>query len=199
MKDPALWARIEAAPLPEGFAAKLAREQRWKPAFAEQAIAEYRRFVYLSQVSAAKVTPSLAVDAVWHLHLTYSRHYWEEFPKHLRHPLHHEPAGPDDPAGWYQRQYLDTLERYAAEFGARPPGAIWTEVRPKAPRWLGFAGAAAGAGLLAVGVGGHGMALALVGVLVLGISLSTIVPSSKPGAGCGSGCASSCGGGGCGD
>ena len=66
------------------FAARLARENGWTVAYAERVIVEYKRFCFLAVTGTASATPSDAVDQAWHLHLTYSRDYWERFcPKVL--------------------------------------------------------------------------------------------------------------------
>jgi hypothetical protein len=57
------------------FAARLARENGWRPAQAARVIEEYRRFCFLAVTAGHPVTPSDAVDQAWHLHLTYTRDY----------------------------------------------------------------------------------------------------------------------------
>lgn len=109
------------------FAPKLARETGWSAARAAAAIDEYRRFCFLAATGDRPLTPSDAVDRVWHLHLTYTRDYWERFcPDVLGRAFHHDPGG----AGAAERhrhfdQYADTLARYEAAFGAAPPAALW--------------------------------------------------------------------------
>ena len=107
------------------FAPKLARENGWSVTHtAVAAIEEYRRFCFLAATGDRPVTPSDAVDRVWHLHLTYTRDYWERFcPDVLGRAFHHDPGG----AGAAERhrhfaQYADTLARYEAAFGDRPAG-----------------------------------------------------------------------------
>ena len=127
-----LWQRIAAhrigpADASLTFAARLARENRWSLADAENVIEEYRRFCYLAMTAGHEVTPSDAVDQAWHLHLTYSRDYWEVFcPRVLGKPLHHGPTsgGPVE-AGRYYRQYCDTLVAYEHTFDEPPPLAVW--------------------------------------------------------------------------
>lgn len=109
------------------FAARLARENRWEAAYAERVIGEYRRFCYLAVTAGHPVTPSDAVDQVWHLHLTYSRDYWEVFcPQVLSTNLHHGPTqgGPAEHQRYY-RQYAATLASYETIFGEIPPPDIW--------------------------------------------------------------------------
>ncbi len=128
----ALWARLrefqfDLAQPAFGFAARLAKEQGWTNAFAARAIEEYRRFVYLAMTAGHPVTPSPVVDEVWHLHLTYTRSYWDRMcGQVLGKPLHHDPTqgGAAEDAkfvDWYGR----TKVAYAKAFGVMPPGDIW--------------------------------------------------------------------------
>jgi hypothetical protein len=120
----ALWARIRAYPLgakawPE-FGPRLAREQRWPPGFARQAIEEYRRFCFLALVSPTAMTPSEEVDEVWHLHLFHTRDYWGSWcGEALGRPLHHDPAAGGD-AAIMREQYGETLLLYERYFGPSP-------------------------------------------------------------------------------
>jgi hypothetical protein len=130
--DPELYERIQSHSFdPPGaafsFAARLARENGWPQSFAERVVAEYRRFVYLACTANHEVTPSEEVDQAWHLHLAYSRNYWEEFcPNVLRRPLHHGPTagGPAEDAR-YRENYRRTLALYGETFGVAPPHEIW--------------------------------------------------------------------------
>ncbi len=98
MPDTDLWHRIAAHSIgPDDaaltFAARLARENRWSLAHAEAVIGEYKRFCYLAMTAGHEVTPSDAVDQAWHLHLTYTRDYWQTFcPEVLGGDLHHGPT-----------------------------------------------------------------------------------------------------------
>lgn len=72
------------------FSVRLARENRWSLEYTQQAIAEYKKFAFLAVVAGHPVAPSEQVDQVWHLHLTYTRSYWDEFcPNILRKSFHH--------------------------------------------------------------------------------------------------------------
>jgi hypothetical protein len=112
------------------FAERLARENGWRPAHAERVIEEYRRFAFLAVTAGHEVTPSDAVDQAWHLHLTYTRDYWERFcPEVLGRPLHHGPtAGGAAEQARYFDQYAETLRSYARVFG-NPPADIWPSAR----------------------------------------------------------------------
>lgn len=129
--DDEVWHRISRfsfgppdATLP--FAARLARENGWKRARADSVIEEYRRFCYLAVSAGHEVTPSDAVDQAWHLHLTYTRDYWDRFcPETLGRPLHHGPtAGGPAEHDRYFAQYAQTLKSYEQAFGPAPTD-IW--------------------------------------------------------------------------
>ena len=127
----ALLERIQAFSFDDGapalpFADRLARENGWGPRHAQRAIEEYRRFVFLAIVAGHPVTPSDQVDQVWHLHLLYTRHYWNTFcATILRHDLHHQPTvgGPEE-GRKFARWYEGTLASYRRYFG-NPPSDIW--------------------------------------------------------------------------
>ena len=130
--EQALWQQIEAFALDEPTAAfpfshRLARDNGWSREQAQRVVAEYKRFVLLAMIAGHPVTPSDQVDQAWHLHLTYTRSYWEDFcGKLLPRPLHHEPTRGGSREGrkfddWYGR----TLASYRRCFGSEPPADIW--------------------------------------------------------------------------
>lgn len=128
-----LWQRLDAhdfgtADCTLSFARKLAREHGWSPAHADGAIREYKRFCFLAAVAGHPVSPSDAVDEVWHQHLTYSRDYWQRYcPEVLRTDLHHEPTrGGRDQGRLHYDQYAQTLASYQRWFGP-PPEAFWPD------------------------------------------------------------------------
>lgn len=136
--------RIEAFPLDggpttRGFAARLAKENRWSRRFTERAIREYRRFIFLMAEAGHGVSPSPVIDQVWHLHLIYTRSYWDELCAGIvGRPLHHHPSQPGqgDGAkfeGWYEQ----TLASYRRLFGEAPPADIWPPAGTPHPehRW----------------------------------------------------------------
>ena len=125
------WQRIrdhafEDVHAPLDFAAKLAREQGWSRDEARAAIEEYRRFCFLATVSDETMVPSVAVDAVWHLHLTYTEDYWQRFcPEALGVAFHHRPGGlVRGDAARYRLRYAETLADYERWFGT-PPERWW--------------------------------------------------------------------------
>jgi hypothetical protein len=94
---------------------------------------EYRRFAFLAVVAGHPVTPSDAVDQAWHLHLLYTRSYWEDFCPHvLQRPLHHHPtAGGPRERVKFQGWYRSTLASYRRYFGSEPPVDIWPAVEQR--------------------------------------------------------------------
>ena len=111
------------------FEARLARENAWTAEFTADAIAQYRRFVYLAAQAGHPVTPSDTVDQVWHLHLCYTRNYWDVLcTQVLRQPLHHGPTqGGQAETAKYTDWYAKTIESYRAHFGEEPPADIWPD------------------------------------------------------------------------
>jgi hypothetical protein len=130
--DPELRARIQAfSPDEPGvvfpFSARLARENGWTREHAGRVTREYLRFVYLAMTAGHPVTPSLPVDEAWHLHLTYTRSYWEEMcGRVLGRPLHHEPTrGGEAEEAKFSDWYARTLASYRTAFGEEPPADVW--------------------------------------------------------------------------
>lgn len=115
------------------FSKRLAQENGWDRDYALRVTQEYKRFLYLSAAQVVPVTPSDPVDQAWHLHLTYSEHYWNLLCKYvLGGPLHHAPTrgGPSE-ARKYREGYARTLELYTESFGEFPPEDIWPDVEAR--------------------------------------------------------------------
>lgn len=130
-----LWASLSAYEVGAvdadlSFTQRLARENGWRPAHAARVFEEYRRFLFLAVTAEHPVTPSDAVDQAWHLHLTYTRDYWERLcPDVLGQPLHHGPTKGGQAEGQrFFEQYALTLRSYEAAFGPAPAD-IWPDAR----------------------------------------------------------------------
>src|SRR5690606_11954622 len=91
---------------------------------------EYLRFIYLAMTAEHPVTPSEDVDQVWHLHLCYTRSYWQDLCEGvLKKALHHGPTkGGKQEDIRFRDQYQQTLNSYQYAFGGPPPDDIW-------PKW----------------------------------------------------------------
>jgi hypothetical protein len=127
-----LWNRLQHFTLdhPDAefpFSKKLAKEENWTGNFTQKAIEEYKKFVYLCCIIPDGASPSEVVDKVWHLHLTYTQNYWEEFcPDILQRKLHHHPSsGGKSETEKYSNWFMETLENYRQVFGEMPPEEIW--------------------------------------------------------------------------
>ena len=109
------------------FRNRVAHENGWDAGMAERAIQEYKRFAYLCAHSPTPCTPSMEVDQVWHMHMTYTHDYWGRFcPDLLGYQLHHGPTeGGDDEEEKHVEQYEYTLVYYERVFGRPPPGDLW--------------------------------------------------------------------------
>lgn len=132
--DDSLWTAIRSFPLddPEAdlsFTRRLARDHLWTDDFAARVVAEYRRFLYLMATGTETVTPSEAVDEAWHLHLSYTRSYWDELcGRIVGRPLHHDPTrGGEDERDRFRAAYALTLSRYRDTFRAPAPADIWPD------------------------------------------------------------------------
>lgn len=122
------------------FSQRLAKENGWSLGYAQRVIEEYKKFTFLAVAAGHPVTPSDSVDQVWHLHLTYTRSYWQEFCLNvLQTPLHHEPTrGGASEQLKFDDWYGKTLESYQQFFGHIPPRDIWADSKDRFGRDLHF-------------------------------------------------------------
>ncbi len=131
-----LWNRIENysfdkfSDSSKNFTTKLCWEEKWTTAKARKLIQEYKRFVFLCCVLEDGASPSHDVDKVWHLHLTYTKEYWQVFCKDiLQKDLHHYPSnGVKEDDNKLKNKYLNTLEAYFSFFDDLPEIEIWSDV-----------------------------------------------------------------------
>jgi len=135
LQDGELWARLEAFSLDDAdaafrFTARLASENGWSRGHARRVAEEYKRFLYLCARAGHPCTPSDAVDQAWHLHLCYTRSYWEDLcGRVLGQPLHHGPTrGGTAERTKFRDAYAATLRSYRQHFGIEPPPDLWPPV-----------------------------------------------------------------------
>ena len=140
-----LYQRIQAFSLDKpdacfSFSKKLAKENGWSTEYTNRVIEEYKKFTFLAVVADHMVSPSDQVDQVWHLHLTYTKSYWQEFCNNiLKMPLHHEPSqGGDVEQSKYNDLYNQTIETYKQFFGEIPPSDIWPNAQDRFGRDIYF-------------------------------------------------------------
>ena len=117
---------------PLGFETRLADDNGWTLGHARAVVAEYRRFLVLTQLAKEPVSPSQDVDQAWHLHLTRTAHYAAFCEALFGRFLHHEPGRSDGgDAARHRQMYEYTRKVYRRGFGAAPPEAVWS--RPGQP------------------------------------------------------------------
>jgi hypothetical protein len=226
-----LWNRIERFSIDAGgdagdesltFADRLARENGWTTDYANRVVEEYKKFIYLMVAAGHPVTPSDQVDQAWHLHLTYTRSYWDRLcGQIIGRPLHHEPTkGGSNENEKFNDWYNRTLETYERFFGAAPPADIWPAaairfsmknrfqrvnlgrawVLSKVRSWRKVALLCLiGLAVLAVGCSQDLMenSLGLMTTAVVFVIAAIIIISKWHGRGSGHGCSGGCGGVGC--
>lgn len=112
------------------FSQRLMRENLgWSYEYTLRVIEEYKRFMFLGCVSDKPVTPSDEIDQVWHLHMIYTRQYWDEFCDGvLGKKFHHGPTkGGKSESVKYMDLYKDTISSYKKFFQQEPPPDIWKD------------------------------------------------------------------------
>ena len=158
------------------FEDKLIRQTGWPRPFAQAAVDEYRKFLLLAATAGHPVSPSPAVDEVWHLHLLYTRHYWDVLcPELLGFDLHHEPAtGAAADRDKLNDWYATTLASYRTIFNAEPPAEFWptkpssgTFIRVDAERSVVLPRRAWSAAITATGVALLALLIAVVWMCIL--------------------------------
>jgi uncharacterized membrane protein YgcG len=127
-----LWDRVSEAfggadASTRAFASKIARKHGWSTRYALRAIDEYRKFVFLGVTGDVIVTPSKAIDTVWHEHLLFTRAYRDFCRDVLGRDFDHNPEllPTAEQTTTFAQQFEATLERYRAEFHVNPPHDIW--------------------------------------------------------------------------
>lgn len=110
------------------FEARLAREQAWSLDRSLAVVEEYRKFLFLMLTCSHPVTPSEDVDAAWHLHLLYTRSYYEDLCQKIAgFVIHHQPtAGGQAEGSKFREWYQQTINSYQEYFG-KPPADIWPD------------------------------------------------------------------------
>lgn len=164
MKDQALWARIEAHPMPEGFVAALMAATGWPRDRALGAVQEYRRLAYLvALVKSVRRVPSKPVEQVWDLHRADATDY-AAFTQVMG-------RGWTPPRGGFARRdgrdAQATRKAYLREFGERPPAQHWPD--PNRVVRLAVAG-----GFAVAGAAGS-LAAASVGPVLAGGAIAALV------------------------
>ncbi|WP_344796087.1 glycine-rich domain-containing protein [Litoribacillus peritrichatus] len=112
---------------PTLFFQKLSDEYNWSDDFCKSAFEEYKRFIFLAVTAEERVVPSVVVDKIWHMHMTFTVSYWHDLCRDvLQQELHHVPSPKSKSFETEDRQaYQQTLLRYNRVFGTEPPSKVW--------------------------------------------------------------------------
>ncbi len=128
----ALWNRIKAFQFDDSdtyltFAKRLARENGWSSNYTEAVIEEYKKFIFLCCISDKPITPSDQVDQAWHLHMIYTKSYWNNFCSNtLQNEIHHNPTkGGSKEGEKFKNLYAHTFLLYQEKFKQDVPKQIW--------------------------------------------------------------------------
>jgi hypothetical protein len=124
-----IWNKIlefdfDSPPSEYGFSIRLANENFWTKNFTEQAMLEYRKFMYLASTSDMMVSPSGIVDTVWHQHLIFTQSY-QDFCILIGKKVQHIPSthNKEDIEKFAQAKER-TKKLYLDTFGEQPKN-IW--------------------------------------------------------------------------
>ncbi|KAA6438067.1 hypothetical protein ACD591_19120 [Rufibacter glacialis] len=125
-----LWNKILAfdfdnPPSEYGFSTRLSNENFWPKEFTDQAILEYKKFMYLAATSDFMVSPSEIIDVVWHQHLIFTQSY-QNFCDIIGKQIQHIPSTHNKEDLQKFRQAKErTIKFYERDFGKQPKN-IWT-------------------------------------------------------------------------
>jgi len=124
-----LWNKIlsfdfDHPPSEYGFSTRLANENFWTKNFTDQAVLEYKKFMYLAATSDCMVSPSEIIDIVWHQHLIFTQSY-QEFCYILGKQVQHIPSTHNKEDFEKFRQAKErTIKLYERDFDKQPE-SIW--------------------------------------------------------------------------
>lgn len=133
MIDSDLWARIDAFDFdgskPGSFLDHLVHKTPWEPLEAELALAEYRRFLYLTETSIIQTRPSVPLFTILKLHQEDVGGAWDRYLSEIAGggKLYSRISAPTrsarDASSYFQTQAL-----YEQTFGAPAPAKYWPDL-----------------------------------------------------------------------
>lgn len=136
VRDSILQFQIDDPEAGLNFSRRLSLENNWSEGYTKRVVEEYLRFLVLCAEAGHKVTPSDAVDQVWHLHMCYTESYWNDLCKDIiGFPLHHGPTkGGSVERSKFFDWYSETLNSYQAIFKEEAPLDIWPSAEKRFAR-----------------------------------------------------------------
>jgi hypothetical protein len=112
---------VDAYPLPPLLIPRIAEEHNYSLKYAEGALREAKRMLFLSASTGKTVAPSGRIDPAWHEMLMFTRFY-QNFSDFIGKFIHHDPTpGPPDGGAVYEA----TKSLYEKEFGIVPDTQYW--------------------------------------------------------------------------
>jgi hypothetical protein len=107
--------------IPKMLIPRIAKEHDYSLKYAEGALKEAKRMLYLYAISRETVSPSELIDMAWHEMLMFTRWY-REFCDFIGCFVHHDPTEGVPDGG---KTYLKTKENYKKFFGIEPDYQYW--------------------------------------------------------------------------
>lgn len=102
------------------FWVRLSLENGWTKSVTQNAVVEYKKFMYLAATSREMVSPSGIVDLVWHEHLIFTKSY-SEFCDLIGKRIEHFPAtGQAGETAKFEHAKRHTATAYESCFGKQP-------------------------------------------------------------------------------
>jgi len=104
----------------------------WEEEDAKYAIEQYRQYLYLLRKYDSDISPTLAIDAVWHNHILDTRKYVEDCQIIFGYYLHHFPyfgSRSTEDRRQLEKAFSNTVNLFKQEFGVDITKAIDEEVK----------------------------------------------------------------------
>lgn len=117
---------------PDNFTEAFMEEQMIDNNTALTWMLEYKKFLTLAYFSSKMITPSEQVDQVWHMHMTYTRHYRMMWQQLMKRPFKHQPtAGGEAENTKWDDLYNNTISLYEQIFLTPPPDYAWGDSKAR--------------------------------------------------------------------
>jgi len=110
---------------------RLGQENNWDFIYTIRVIEEYKKFLFVYALDKKPISPPHPIDEAWHIHILYTKKYFEELTPILGKVLHHEPESgkkEENEITKLKNWYDSTINRYRNLFG-KEPSDIWTVVK----------------------------------------------------------------------
>src|SRR3990167_11032977 len=108
---------------------RLQKTYNWSEDFANLAINEYAKFLYLcSLFPNDHIIPGKVIDVIWHEHILHTKDYMEFCDEVFKQYLHHEPKDYSKPSDENDKVLFEkTLDKYKTQYGHTAPKSCWID------------------------------------------------------------------------